>query len=1203
MNRKWSAMLVAVLVLFAFGPHPSARQGGVQAIKAEQNLAIDLHGRVVDVTFDGNISVTAPWDRFRFDIDIVQPLTRDGGGFLGDLTGDGLPDLVLAGFYGETLFFPGIAGSPRRFGNGSYVRQTTATASTDPFAFPAAEWVTGDVGDLDGDGIKEVAIGQNLYRSVGTPTAPTLDYVYTFPAGGAFDPAASFGDLNGDGAADVVISFAYNGGTWIYWNTSTPGSFSFTPQKLGTSGWAAANRLATADLNGDGLLDLAGAEGIYFNTGTAQSPVFSLSSPSPWNRAAGGPSWLPLSDQGTALWIRDVTGDGLPDVYVSNLGMTVWQVLFYKNTGTKEAHRLEYKGPVVASSSPVSAYYRGDTTPSFSGHRAFAAAGDIDQNGLSDVLMSGPDVPALLWSFPKITGSPFPPTLSFQDLYTYPAHWRISNYCGGLYSSTPRDALCDPPNWFSAWTDLTGDGLPDAVRGGYSSDLFRVARSGSWPFTLGSDSLILTSPGGTQATGFGVVRVDVDLDGRLDVVTGSADGRLLFYRNTATSGAVTLADPAPLTDSTASPIDVGGWSWPTAFDLDGDGDTDFLVADNTGTIRKVMCVTPGSVQGYAAGALLGTPEQDPVNVLANGFGQYVGPSLATMDVNGDGLQDVVMGDSEGRVWLLRNVGSSGAPSFSLGPLTISRTAAAYMEIVDARTVRLYFGLPVTPGETMLGYRDVPTSGSPVSGELPISPDADNAGVLAAAYDPALKVPACALAGIGCDSATLLNGVDSNSGKPEANQPNTLSNSCGDGTLASDSIERIRVTTVDGGRLAPGKQAKIEVTAQASSTSNKIDLYYTNNANSNPPAWTFLTTLTAAGGLNVFTTTYTLPDLAPGALLQAVRAHIRFGGSATPCSGNNYDDHDDLAFGFGSEPRVLTDLNGDGKSDALWHHATTGEVWLWPMDGAARLAESYVRSVTDTNWEIRGVADFTGDGKADILWRHKTTGMIYLWPMNGSAPISETYLGTVDPAYDIVGTGDFDADGKADILWRHLTNGEVWIWLMDGATPLSRVYLGTVDPAYVVKGVGDLDGDGKADIVWHHATAGEVWVWLMDGANRTAASWIATVPDVGYQIAGVADFGGDGKTDVLWHHATTGEVWLWRMDGTTRLAETWVGTVVDTNYGIVGTGDYDGDGKADILWRHATLGEVWVWLMDGATRLSQTWVGTVSDVGYQIVKVK
>ena len=248
--------------------------------------------------------------------------------------------------------------------------------------------------------------------------------------------------------------------------------------------------------------------------------------------------------------------------------------------------------------------------------------------------------------------------------------------------------------------------------------------------------------------------------------------------------------------------------------------------------------------------------------------------------------------------------------------------------------------------------------------------------------------------------------------------------------------------------------------------------------------------------------------------------------------------------------VLWDLTGDRKSDILWRHAARGEVWVWPMDGATRLAETNVGTVADTDWAILGVADQNGDGKADILWRHAPTGMIYYWPMNGGTRLSETYVATVDPAYDIVGTGDYSGDGKADILWRHQTNGELWVWLMDGATPVSMRYVDAVDPGYVVKGSGDLNGDGKADIVWHHATRGDVWVWLMNGTTSVSRTWAGTVPDVGYQIVGVADHTGEGNADLLWHHATRGEVWLWPMNGATRLSETNVATVPDVGYQIV-----------------------------------------------------
>jgi len=302
-------------------------------------------------------------------------------------------------------------------------------------------------------------------------------------------------------------------------------------------------------------------------------------------------------------------------------------------------------------------------------------------------------------------------------------------------------------------------------------------------------------------------------------------------------------------------------------------------------------------------------------------------------------------------------------------------------------------------------------------------------------------------------------------------------------------------------------------------------------------------------------------------------------------------------------RPSMDLNGDGTSDLLWHHATRGDVWLWPMNGAAKAGESYVRTVGEPGWAIRGAGDLNGDGHADVLWRHAPTGMLYLWTMDGNTVVSETYIATIDPAYDIVGTGDYNGDGMSDILWRQPTNGELWVWLMNGATPQAVSYIDTIDPGYAVAGSADLNGDMRTDIVWRGTTYGDVWVWMMNGSARMNETYVTTVSDLGYQIVGVADHTGDGRADILWRHATRGEVWLWPMNGTTLVGQAYVGMVPDTGYRILGNGDYNGDGKADILWHHATRGEVWVWLMNGAVTLSQNYVATVPDTGYQIVKNK
>jgi bacterial leucyl aminopeptidase len=163
----------------------------------------------------------------------------------------------------------------------------------------------------------------------------------------------------------------------------------------------------------------------------------------------------------------------------------------------------------------------------------------------------------------------------------------------------------------------------------------------------------------------------------------------------------------------------------------------------------------------------------------------------------------------------------------------------------------------------------------------------------ATYDATLKAPKCGTAGIGCDSGTLLTGRATLG--PEVNKPNTINATCADGTSGTyhsdESIDRIKVSTVDGTNLAAGKQVKIEATVWAySTTSDKADVYYAANANS--PTWTLIGTLSPSGtGAQTISTTYTLPTGA----LQAVRVNFRYQGSASSCSTGAYDDHDDVIF--------------------------------------------------------------------------------------------------------------------------------------------------------------------------------------------------------------------------------------------------------------------------------------------------------------------
>ena len=49
--------------------------------------------------------------------------------------------------------------------------------------------------------------------------------------------------------------------------------------------------------------------------------------------------------------------------------------------------------------------------------------------------------------------------------------------------------------------------------------------------------------------------------------------------------------------------------------------------------------------------------------------------------------------------------------------------------------------------------------------------------------------------------------------------------------------------------------------------------------------------------------------------------------------------------------VASDQNGDGKSDILFRHAVSGQIVYWPMNGAQRLSNLVVDTVSDANWQV------------------------------------------------------------------------------------------------------------------------------------------------------------------------------------------------------------------------------------------------------------
>jgi hypothetical protein len=170
----------------------------------------------------------------------------------------------------------------------------------------------------------------------------------------------------------------------------------------------------------------------------------------------------------------------------------------------------------------------------------------------------------------------------------------------------------------------------------------------------------------------------------------------------------------------------------------------------------------------------------------------------------------------------------------------------------------------------------------------------------AVFTPSLQAPSCAPTGRSCDSGALLNGRDTIVGGAEPNQPNTIADSCADGGGGAyherESIDRLRVRTLDGTQMSPGKTVRVEATVWAFKGPRltdlaTLDLYRADNALA--PAWVHFASIPAvAGGAQTLSATFTLTAGA----LQAVRARFGYRNPGLlPCATGRFDDHDDMAF--------------------------------------------------------------------------------------------------------------------------------------------------------------------------------------------------------------------------------------------------------------------------------------------------------------------
>jgi hypothetical protein len=156
--------------------------------------------------------------------------------------------------------------------------------------------------------------------------------------------------------------------------------------------------------------------------------------------------------------------------------------------------------------------------------------------------------------------------------------------------------------------------------------------------------------------------LDLDGDGRADLLLGSADGYVYTYRNVGppkqrngTAEAVPAGaaepdafdKPQKLLLENGEPFRAPSYAAPAVFDASGDGKPDLLVGDGTGAVQLLA----GRGDGTFAKPVALEAEGAPVRVP--------GPAAPAMgDIDGDGTPDLVVGDADGAVHLFRGIKGS-----------------------------------------------------------------------------------------------------------------------------------------------------------------------------------------------------------------------------------------------------------------------------------------------------------------------------------------------------------------------------------------------------------------------------------------------------------------------------------------------------------------------------------------------------------------
>jgi hypothetical protein len=534
--------------------------------------------------------------------------------------------------------------------------------------------------DLEGDGDLDLFANEGdgklrFYRNDGTPAAPNFVFQtdeYTPLHQLEF---SRFADLDDDGDFDLLVEApkilveiegnpSERPGAFLYMNEGTPLTPNFVNHSSHPGGyWVDDDGIPITffntipdfvDLDKDGDLDIMMGDGgntgfliLYRNVGSPTTPVFHLETRQYRNITIVFGACIPEATRrareisprhGFMLFeFQDIDADSDEDLFVGDEFNSNIYYLHNLDSGAEVSPNLDCQTDSYLPEPGGGGGYLQYLQPTF---------GDLDDDGDFDLLLGSKNEGNFpIHSFLN-AGTANNPIFQLQSENAIPEFdlGRVSAPC---------------------LKDLDGDSDPDLLLGAGSNQRIGLYENGG---SLSSPAFFLSDPAVATVTGAAWMApetADIDGDGDLDLFVGTTSGAVRFWRNTSATG--WPAEYVEVLDDLAFGSlpgrvfrdNIDDYSVPRFFDEDGDGDLDALVGNwnFSGKSTLMFFRNDGTPQAHTF-VLADSDYQD-----LGSLGQNIAPVFG--DLDGDEDLDLVVGNFEGHLRYVRNIGRPGAPRYHI----------------------------------------------------------------------------------------------------------------------------------------------------------------------------------------------------------------------------------------------------------------------------------------------------------------------------------------------------------------------------------------------------------------------------------------------------------------------------------------------------------------------------------------------------------